>query len=97
MDTKPGSGAGVDWQIKVTGDGVGGSNPRRYAPTALNPVPFTDEERNMLKAMKEEGKLTLGNYLKETPLDKVLAEAFGEEPAVQAAAASGGANDKMDW
>ncbi len=98
MDIKPGSGQGVDWQIKVTGDGVSGSNPRRYAVVGLAPTPFTDDEKKMLQQLKDEDKLKLPNYLKETPLDKVINEISGSkdsEPELQPASA--GSSSDMEW
>jgi len=100
---KPGSGQGGDWSIKVEGDGVGGSNPRKYSTVYLGPSAFSEEEKQMISKLKADGKLKLANYLKETALDKVLEVATGNpsksEPAPQeavAVAASSG-DDDMDW
>ncbi|MHA2279366.1 MAG: hypothetical protein ACXAC5_00535 [Promethearchaeota archaeon] len=101
---KPGSGQGGDWSIKVEGDGVGGSNPRKYHTVYLGPSAFSEEEKQMISKLKEEGKLKLANYLKETSLDKVVETAFGggtsTEPAPQetaVGAAAGTSDDDMDW
>lgn len=95
MKTKIGSGQGVDWNIKVDGDGMN----RKYVATPLNATVFTEEERKTLSSLKEEKKLMLTNYLKETPLSDLLEKAFGDgsgnpasapvsQPAAAAAAAS---------
>lgn len=100
---RPGSGQGGDWQISVTGDGVGGSNPRKYSPVYLGPQMFTDDEKKMISGLKEEGKLKLGNYLKEIALKDVLETAFGVVPSAattepaMATAAAGAKDDDMDW
>jgi hypothetical protein len=95
---KPGANAAGDWQISATGDGAGGSNPRKYAPVYLGPVPFTDQEKENLLSLKEQGKLKVGNYLKEIPLDKVIETAFGSsQEAPPAAVDAAGSGDDMDW
>jgi len=84
---KPGSGAAGDWQITVTGDGLN----RKYSAVYLGPCVFTDEEKKTISALKAADKLKMGNYLKETPLDKVIEVAFGvttTEPATVASAAA---------
>jgi hypothetical protein len=97
---KPGSAQAGDWSIKVEGDGVGGSNPRKYSTVYLGPSAISEEEKQMISKLKEDGKLKLANYLKETPLDKVLEVAFGtkssSEPA-PVAAGVGASGDDMDW
>lgn len=72
----PGSGQAVDWTIQVTGDGVGGSNPRKYTSTPLMPVQFTEQEKAVVKGLKDAGKLKLSNYFKEVALNKVLGTVF---------------------
>lgn len=102
---KPGSGQGGDWSIKVEGDGVGGSSPRKYVTTYLGPSAFSEEEKQMISALKADGKLKLATYLKETSLDKVSSVLSGgsstPEPAPQkqvaAATVSASGDDDMDW
>jgi len=97
---KPGSGQAGDWIIKVEGDGVGGSNPRKYSAVYLGPSSFSEEEKTLISKLKTDGKLKLSNYLKETSVDKVVEAAFGvspsSEPAPQTVAATSG-DDDMDW
>lgn len=78
---QPGHGQGGDWNISVEGDGVGGSNPRKYTTVFLGNSVFSDNERAMLKKLKAEDKLHLGNFLPETPLDQLLERAFGVKPS----------------
>lgn len=99
---KPGAGQAGDWTIKVEGEGVGGSNPRKYSPSYLGPSVFSEEEKKMISALKAADKLKLGNYLKETALTDVLSAAGLEEAApvaaqpVAATAAAGG-SDEFDF
>lgn len=96
---KPGAGQAGDWAIAVTGEGVGGNNPRKYSPVYLGPSIFSDEEKKMISALKEADKLKLGNYLKETALSGVLAAAGLETQSAQVAepvAAAAGDAD-LDW
>lgn len=99
---KPGAGQAGDWAITVTGDGVGGSNPRKYSPTYMGPVMFSDEEKKTIQGLKTADKLKLGNYLKETALSNVLVaagfetEATSTQEPVAAAATDGGADD-LGW
>lgn len=97
---QPGSANAGDWSITVTGDGVGGSNPRKYSPVYLGPRPFSDEEKKMISSLKAADKLKLGNYLKETPLSEVLVAAGvveQESTSAQTVAASSGGDDDLDW
>lgn len=98
---KPGSGQGGDWNIKVEGDGVGGSNPRKYSTVYLGPSAFSEEEKQMISKLKADGKLKLANYLKETVLENVLSVFSGDaaksEPAPQAVVATKSDDDDMDW
>lgn len=73
----PGSSAGGDWQIKVTGEGVGGANPRKYIPVFISNKPFSEDEKTMIKKMKAEKKLQLSDIFKETPLNEILEKAYG--------------------
>ena len=98
---KPGTGQAGDWQISVTGDGVGGANPRKYSPVYLGPSLFSDDEKTMITELKNADKLQLSNFLKEVPLDKVLEVAYGvtdssPEPQEQKQAVGAGASD-LDW
>ena len=86
----PGSGQAVDWTISVTGDGVGGSNPRKYVSTPLMPVPFTEQEKSVVKGLKDAGKLKLSNYFKEVPLNKVLEVVFGSSGSASSESESEG-------
>ncbi len=99
---QPGHGQGGDWQIAVEGDGVGGSNPRKYSATFIGNSVFSDDERSMLKKLKSEDKLRLGNFLPEVPLDEILDRAFGvkSEKSAEAPAAAGVSasdSDGMGW
>lgn len=95
---KPGAGQAGDWAITVTGEGVGGSNPRKYSPVYLGPSLFSDEEKKMISAFKEADKLKLGNYLKETALSGVLAAAgLGTQVQEPVAAAAGSNDTSLDW
>ena len=93
---KPGSSSAGDWAIKVEGSGVGGSNPRKYSPSYLGSSIISNEEKAMISALKDAGKLKLSNYLKETSLDKVAEIVSGDtEPAPQTVPASD--DSGMDW
>lgn len=81
---KPGAGQAGDWAITVTGDGVGGNNPRKYSPVYLGPSIFSDEEKKQISALKAADKLKLGNFLKETALENVLTAAGFETQATSA-------------
>jgi len=95
---KPGSAAAGDWAIKVEGDGVGGSNPRKYSPVYLGTSIITDEEKTMISALKDAGKLKLSNYLKETSLDKVIETAFGTSSGSEPQPVGVASDDAgMDW
>ncbi len=95
---KPGAPQAGDWAITVTGEGVGGSNPRKYSPVYLGPSMFSDEEKKMISALKEADKLKLGNYLKETALSGVLAAAGLETQSQETVAVAAGASDTdLDW
>jgi len=74
---QPGHAQGGDWTISVEGDGVGGSNPRKYSTVFLGASVWTEEERAMILKFKTEEKLHLSNYFQETPLDQLLEKAFG--------------------
>ena len=99
---KPGSGKGGDWSIKVEGDGVGGSNPRKYSTVYLGPSAFAEEEKQLISKLKADGKLQLANYLKETALEKVLEVALGVPSGKSApnpqpvTAGAGTGDDDMD-
>jgi len=99
--TQPGAAAGGDWAIKVEGDGVGGSNPRKYSPVYLGPSMITEDEKTMISGLKEAGKLTLSNYLKEISLDKIIETAFGgsatSAPNPQPVGATASDDVGMDW
>lgn len=97
---KPGAGQAGDWAITVTGDGVGGSNPRKYSPVYLGPSLFSDEEKKMISALKSADKLKLGNFLKETALSNVLSAAGLAEPeavSAQPVVAGAKSDDDLDW
>lgn len=99
---KPGAGQAGDWAITVTGDGVGGSNPRKYSPVYMGPSLFSDEEKKQISALKAADKLKLGNFLKETALSDILAAAGIEKSASTSeaqpvAAAAGAGDDDLDW
>lgn len=105
---QPGHGPGGDWNISVEGDGVGGSNPRKYTAVFLGNSVFSEEERSMIKKMKGEGKLSLENFLPEVPLDQILERAFGVKsetsgeaaaPVVSASASAVAvaSEDGMNW
>lgn len=98
---KPGAGQAGDWAISVTGEGVGGSNPRKYSPVYLGPAMFSDEEKKMISALKSADKLKLGNFLKETALADVLSVAGIAEPEAKSAqpvaSAAAGGDDGLDW
>lgn len=92
MGIRPGHGQAGDWQISVTGRGVGGSNPRKYTAVFLGNVAFTDEERSMVQGLKNDGKLKLANFLHENTVSELMEKAFGEE--VSSAPSSSG---DIDW
>jgi len=96
---KPGAGQAGDWAITVTGEGVGGSNPRKYSPVYLGPSIFSDEEKKQISALKAADKLKLGNFLKETALADVLTAAGFETKATstQPVAAAASADDDFNW
>lgn len=97
---KPGAGQAGDWAITVTGEGVGGNNPRKYAPVYMGPVMFSDEEKKTISALKAADKLKLGNYLKETALSDVLSVAGFETQATtqqEAVPAAAGSDADLDW
>lgn len=77
----PGAGKAGDWTITVTGDGVGGSNPRKYVCSFMGAVPFSEAEKTTISKLKNDGQLKLANYIKEVPLDKVLEVAGYASPA----------------
>ena len=94
---KPGAGQAGDWAITVTGEGVGGSNPRKYSPVYLGPALFSDEEKKLISALKAADKLKLGNYLKETPLSEILTAAgFATPSAPKTEQATAGDTD-LNW
>lgn len=94
---KPGAGQAGDWAIAVTGEGVGGSNPRKYSPVYLGPSIFSDEEKKQISALKAADKLKLGNYLKETALSGVLAAAGVEKQVQEPVPAAVGSDADLDW
>ncbi len=96
---KPGAGQAGDWAITVTGEGVGGSNPRKYSPVYMGPVLFSDEEKKKISALKAADKLKLGNYLKETALSNVLVAAGFETQATteQEAVPAAAGDADLDW
>jgi len=75
---QPGSGQAGDWMINVEGNGVSGSNPRRYTTGFLATKPFSEDEKTTLKKMKADGLLKLGNFFKETPVDQIIAKLSGK-------------------
>ncbi len=94
--SRPGAPEAGDWQIKVTGNGVGGTNPRRYQVVHIGPKPFSEEERAMIMELKDADKLKLANILKETPLEEVVNKALGNEPQPQQQAAAVSSDD-LGW
>lgn len=99
---QPGHGQGGDWNISVEGDGVGGSNPRKYSAVFLGGSVFSDDERTMLKKLKAEDKLHLENFLPQVPLEEILERAFGVKSENSSAApvaekAVAGGSDDMGW
>ena len=97
---KPGAGQAGDWAITVTGDGVGGANPRKYSPVYMGPSIFSSEEKKKISALKAADKLKLGNFLKETVLSEILVaagletQATGEQEAVTSDSSS---DDGLEW
>lgn len=89
-DINPGAADAGDWQIAVTGNGVGGSNPRKYSTQYIGPAPLSDDEKAMLTEFKAKDKLKLANYIKEVPLSNLLEE-IGVAPKAAAGASSGDA------
>lgn len=97
---KPGAGQAGDWSITVTGDGVGGNNPRKYSPVYLGPTIFSNEEKKTIQALKSADKLKLGNFLKETALSNVLVAAGFETQATSAQSpvtTAAGSDDDLGW
>ncbi len=96
---KPGAGQAGDWAITVTGEGVGGSNPRKYSPVYMGPVMFSNDEKKQISALKAADKLKLGNYLKETALSDVLTAAGFETQATttQEAVPAAAGDAELDW
>lgn len=96
---KPGSLKAGDWQIVVTGEGAGGSNPRRYSSVYLSPTVFSNDERKMIEDLRSDDKLKLSNFLIETPLDQVLEKAYGVkgEPVAVGASDKSSQDDELDW
>ena len=96
---KPGAGQAGDWAITVTGEGVGGSNPRKYSPVYMGPAMFSNDEKKQISALKAADKLKLGNYLKETALSDVLTAAGFETQATttQEAVPAAAGDADLDW
>lgn len=73
----PGSQASGDWTIRATGDGAGGSNPRKYQTQFMRPAPLTQEELAKINALQEQGKLKFSEIYRPVPVDQLVSKLTG--------------------
>jgi hypothetical protein len=91
-NASPGSNAGGNWAIKVTGDGVAGNNPRKYGVSYVGPAPITPDEVSVLKSNAP--KMKFKEIYRPVLPEQIVARITGsdKEPAVAATTAGAPAN-----
>ena len=93
----PGDNAGGNWAVQVTGSGMDGPNPRKYAVSFGHQAPFTPDEVALLKSNME--KMKFSKHYKLLTPDEIVPLLTGankkQEPAQAATPAGAAAGDPL--